>query len=180
MEIGAVTGERTTLRPWRADDAAWYVAARDDQVLAFTTERADLTVAEVVAAIEAAHASDSTAAFAIEDEHHRLVGNLAAEITGDTAEISYFLAPDGRGRGLMIDAIRTWSAGSGRSRSPRSGPSPPAATTRRRPRSSAPASSRPVRPSIRASGRRHDGSSGWRPHEPGSGAERRRAAQDLR
>lgn len=101
-----MTGERTTLRPWRADDAAWYVAARDDTVLAFTTERADLTADDVAAAIEAAHASDTVAAFAIEDEQHHLVGNLAVEIDGDTAEVSYFLAPAGRGRGLMTDALR--------------------------------------------------------------------------
>lgn len=107
VEVETVTGERTTLRPWRAGDAAWYVEARDDTVLAFTTERADLTADDVVAAIEAADASDSVAAFAIEDDQRRLVGNLAVEIDGDVAEVSYFLAPAGRGRGLMTDALRS-------------------------------------------------------------------------
>lgn len=107
MEVGSLRGDRVTLRAWRAGDADWYVAARDEAVLAFTTERDELTVAEVVAAIEAARTSRSTAAFAIEDEHNRLVGNIAAEITDGAADISYFLAPDGRGRGLVTDAIRT-------------------------------------------------------------------------
>ncbi|WP_035812808.1 GNAT family N-acetyltransferase [Jiangella gansuensis] len=74
MEVGRLRGDRVTLRAWRAGDADWYVAARDETVLAFTTERDELTV---------------------------------AEITDGAAEISYFLAPDGRGRGLVTDAIRT-------------------------------------------------------------------------
>ena len=46
-----------TLRPWEQADAAWYVAARDEEVFRWTTERRDLTVAETAAAILRVNAS---------------------------------------------------------------------------------------------------------------------------
>jgi RimJ/RimL family protein N-acetyltransferase len=116
VDVKAVSGERVALRPWTRDDADWYVDARDDAVFRFTTEREDLTIADVLEGIERARASPTLAAFAIDDESGRLVGNLAIEIDGDRAELSYFLAPAGRGRGLATDAVRTavgWLAGRG-------------------------------------------------------------------
>ncbi|ACQ82071.1 GCN5-related protein N-acetyltransferase [Beutenbergia cavernae DSM 12333] len=106
MDVPTLAGEAVTLRAWRLEDADWYVTARDDTVFTFTTERRDLTAADVVRAIERARSSATTAAFAIEDERGALVGNLALELD-DTAGVSYFLAPAGRGRGLATDAVRT-------------------------------------------------------------------------
>ena len=111
-----MSGERVTLRPWSLDDAGWYVEARDEIVFRYTTERRDLLVTEVIHAIEQARTSAAFAAFAIADEDGDLVGNLAIDFRGDTAEISYFLAPDGRHRGLATDAVKValhWLRGEG-------------------------------------------------------------------
>lgn len=107
MNVEPLRGERCTLRQWKPDDAPWYVDARDDAVFEFTTERRDLTEAEVRAAIEEAVRNPSAVPLAIEDVDGKLVGNLAADIVGDTAEISYFLSPAGRGRGVAGDAVST-------------------------------------------------------------------------
>lgn len=107
VKVDTLVGDRVTLRAWDPNDADWYVTVRDDAVFEFTTERPELTAPEVVEAIELARASDSTAAFAVDDEHGGLVGNLAIEITQTTAEVSYFIAPIGRRRGLATDAVRT-------------------------------------------------------------------------
>lgn len=108
MEVPSLVGVRVRLQPWSEQDAAWYVHARDDIVLRFTTERTDLTSAEVVSAIKEARSDPSVAAFAIvEDATDVLVGNLAIELKDGFADLSYFLAPSGRGRGFASDAVRT-------------------------------------------------------------------------
>ncbi len=40
------------LRPWRIEDARWYVEARDEEVFRWTTEKRTLTVQETEEAIE--------------------------------------------------------------------------------------------------------------------------------
>src|SRR5215204_6270897 len=104
--VKEVLGDEIRLRPWTGADAEWYVAARDEEVFRFTTERRDLTGAEVTAAIERARDDPTTAAFAITDRDGTLVGNLAITMNGTFADLSYFLAPAGRGRGLATDAVR--------------------------------------------------------------------------
>lgn len=98
------------LRPWTVDDAAWYVAARDEEVFRWTTERRGLTVAETEAAILRVNASDDVISWAITDARGTtLFGNLALvydQATG-CAEVSYFLAAAGRGRGLATAAVST-------------------------------------------------------------------------
>lgn len=101
------------LRPWAVEDAAWYVAARDEVVFALTTERPELTVAEAVARMQAAIADPAAAGFAIVDGEGRLVGNVGALIEGTDAEISYWVAAEGRGRGAATAALAAaadWAA----------------------------------------------------------------------
>ena len=97
------------LRPWTVDDAAWYVAARDAEIFRWTTERRDLTVAETEAAILRVNASDDVISWAIADAHGTtLFGNIALVYDQATrcAEVSYFLAAAGRGRGMATAAVQ--------------------------------------------------------------------------
>ena len=117
MDVPTLVGDRARLRPWSHDDATWYVESRDELVLVWTTESASTTAEEVRTAIAETAAADDVAAFAICDAADRLVGNVAAVLDGRCADVSYFLAPDGRGRGLASDAVGLvvdWLVGSGR------------------------------------------------------------------
>ena len=105
MNVPSLVGDRARLRPWCVADAEWYVAARDDLIFQWTTESPALTVAEAQAAIAALADDDAVASFAVCDSDDRLVGNVTAVIDDGTAEVSYFLAPEGRGRGLASDAV---------------------------------------------------------------------------
>ncbi len=100
-----MVGTMTRLRGWEKSDAEWYVQARDEVVFEFTTESRGLTVSETSDAIRRARDDDSLAAFAITDADGSLVGNLAVSFTETEAEISYFLAPGGRGRGIATEAV---------------------------------------------------------------------------
>ncbi len=102
------------LRQWRPDDAEWYVeSSRDPEIQRWTTEPPDLTVAAVRVAIERALA-DRLVAFAITDAGSgALLGNIALS---PAHELSYFVAPAARGRGVATRAVRlllawAWSAG---------------------------------------------------------------------
>jgi RimJ/RimL family protein N-acetyltransferase len=106
VQVEVLVGEVARLRPWEVAEAEWYVEARDDVVYQFTTEDPELTVREVQEAIRQAREDTELAAFAITDELGELVGNLALRFIADAAEISYFLTPAGRGRGLATDAVR--------------------------------------------------------------------------
>jgi len=96
--------DEVLLRPWQVADATWYVEARDEEVLRWTTERRDLTVEETEDAIQAVNARDDVASFAIIDTScNELVGNIAAvkdESDVREAEVMYWLAASGRGRGI--------------------------------------------------------------------------------
>lgn len=105
-------GAVARLRSWDVADARWYVEARDDVVFQFTTETRELTVPEAQESIRRALDDRELAAFAITDDRGELVGNLALHFTAEAAEISYFLTPAGRGRGLATDAVKlaaTWA-----------------------------------------------------------------------
>ena len=98
------------LRPWRVADAAWYVQARDEQIFQWTTEKRELTVAETEEAIRQVNASTGIFCFAITDHQTQaLLGNIALvfeESPSRNAEIMYWLAPEGRGRGIATKAVR--------------------------------------------------------------------------
>jgi [ribosomal protein S5]-alanine N-acetyltransferase len=107
VEVERLAGDRVTLRAWTHADADWYVEARDDVVYRFTTERPDLTSEEVREAIDRTRLSPSSVAFAIDDDGGTLIGSLAVDIDENSAEISYFVGPPGRHRGLATDAVCT-------------------------------------------------------------------------
>lgn len=106
-------GPSYALRPWSEDDAAWYVAARDDVVFALTTERPELTVEAAAAQMRSAVGDPAAAGFAIVDGDDQLVGNVAVLVKSADAELSYWVAAEGRGRGAAtaaLGAAALWAA----------------------------------------------------------------------
>lgn len=96
------------LRRWREADAVWYVeSSRDEAIQRFTSDRPNLTAAEVVAAIRDSDARADRDAFLIcTSNSQRRLGNLAVEYCGDTAEVSYWVAKDARGHGVATRALQ--------------------------------------------------------------------------
>ncbi|MEM9036273.1 MAG: GNAT family protein [Actinomycetota bacterium] len=108
MRCPTLTGERTLLRAWSPDEAERYVSSRDAEIIRWTTEEADLTVAVARAAIGAAIEDQVTYPFAIVDPATGApVGNLPVIQRGEMVTIAYWLAPAARGRGLLGDALET-------------------------------------------------------------------------
>lgn len=105
-----IEGEGFTLRRWNIEDAAWYVAARDEEIFQWTNERRDLTIAEAEQAFRRVNASQDALCFGIVDPvNQELLGNIALkleEARPETGEIMYWLAPAGRGRGIAAKAVR--------------------------------------------------------------------------
>ncbi len=101
-----VTAEAVKLRPWRPEEAGLYVSSRDETVFSFTTEAPQLDEAECRSNIEAARADPWQAPFAICGPDDRPVGNVAVVQRGDVAVLSYWLAPQARGRGWAVAAVR--------------------------------------------------------------------------
>jgi RimJ/RimL family protein N-acetyltransferase len=107
------------LRQWHPDDAEWYAEqSRDPEIQRWTTDPPDLTAATVRAAIERVRAA-GLVAFAITDAATgELLGNIALS---PEHELSYWIAPAGRGRGVATRAVRlvlerAWASGAGRVR----------------------------------------------------------------
>jgi len=102
--------DQILLRLWRTDDAGWYVAARDEDVFQWTTERRDLTVLETEEAIQKVNDNDDIFTFAVADStNNELLGNIALvrdETDSYTGEVMYWLAPQGRGRGVATTAVK--------------------------------------------------------------------------
>lgn len=97
------------LRDWSPDDGAWYAAQLSDpDIQRFTTEQPTTTAADFQAALETCSRQPGWAGFAVVDAlSGDLAGNIAADRdTGETAEVSYWIAPRFRGRGLASHAIR--------------------------------------------------------------------------
>jgi RimJ/RimL family protein N-acetyltransferase len=98
------------LRPWRVEDAAWYVESRDDEVFKWTNEKKDLTIEETEKAIRSLDSNPDAVCFAIVDrDNMELLGNIALafkEGNRKVAEIMYWLAPWGRGRGIATDSLK--------------------------------------------------------------------------
>lgn len=102
-------GHIVWLRLWEVDDAAWYVAARDEEVFRWTTESREIDVEDVREVLRRHRAHPRWIGLAITDAGSgNLLGNIALmpldERPGD-AEISYWLAPAGRGRGAATEAV---------------------------------------------------------------------------
>jgi [ribosomal protein S5]-alanine N-acetyltransferase len=105
-----LNGGAVLLRPWRVEDARWYVEARDEEVYRWTTEKRTLTVQETEAAIRQVNAGEQVSSFAIvATESGQLVGNIALALDKQdltTGEVMYWLAAAGRGRGLASQAVQ--------------------------------------------------------------------------
>jgi RimJ/RimL family protein N-acetyltransferase len=97
------------LRPWTVEDATWYVESRDEEVYRWTTERRELTVEETVAAIKQVNDNPFTVSYAIVDNQSlQILGNLALVLADNrkSAEVMYWLAPWGRGRGVATNSVK--------------------------------------------------------------------------
>ncbi len=114
MRVPTLASDDIVLRPWDGEDAAWYVGARDEHVLAWTREAAPLTVAEAAAGFAAIAADPRRGAFAIADATSGdLLGNVGISLHDDTVELSYWVAAAARGRGVASAALATaafWAA----------------------------------------------------------------------
>ncbi len=102
-------GDGFFLRRWGIEDAAWYVKSRDEEILQWTTERRDLTIAEAEAAIRQINVGMEALCFAIADPATGgLLGNIALafdENQPNTAKIMYWLAAGARRRGIATRAV---------------------------------------------------------------------------
>ncbi len=98
------------LRPWRVEDAAWYVESRDDEVFKWTEEKRELTKEDTEKAIRSLDSSPDAICFAIVDRYNmELLGNIALafrEGNRKSAEIMYWLATWGCGRGIATGAVK--------------------------------------------------------------------------
>ena len=114
VQVPTLAGDGVVLRPWTADDAAWYVGSRDQLVFEWTRESAALTVAEAEANFVALAADPARGGFAIADPMTgELMGNLSVTVHDEAVELSYWVAPQARGRGVAGAALATgafWAA----------------------------------------------------------------------
>jgi len=98
------------LRPWKVEDAVWYVESRDEEVFRWTQETPDLTIEETEEGIRRANSSPDVVCRAIVDSKSmELLGNIALafrEGNRKSAEMMYWLAPWGRGRGIATHAVK--------------------------------------------------------------------------
>jgi RimJ/RimL family protein N-acetyltransferase len=102
------------LREWADDDAAWYAGSvRDPLIQRFTTESPALDAEQVLAAIGKLRVSDTDVGFVVCDAViGARLGNIALGHDGHSGEISYWVAAEGRGRGVATRALAlfsTWS-----------------------------------------------------------------------
>lgn len=95
--------ERLVLRPWIAEDAAWYVAAIDDEILQWTREPDDLTVEGWIACLADAESDRSQSAAITSDG--ALVGNMTVARRRYSVEISYWISAEARGKGYASEAL---------------------------------------------------------------------------
>jgi RimJ/RimL family protein N-acetyltransferase len=111
MNALEIQTQRLRTRGWTDADAAWYVAAIDDEILRWTREPEDLTV-EVWRACLADGGTERSRSAAI-TVGGLPVGNVSVMQRSDSAEISYWLAADGRGNGYASEAllaVSNWAA----------------------------------------------------------------------
>lgn len=104
--MGVLADARVVLRDWQESDAAWYAEqVPDPAIQQFTSEPIDLTESQVREAINHANEQPDQAGWAITvADTGELAGNVSLDLA--TGELSYWVAPTARGRGLATSAIR--------------------------------------------------------------------------
>lgn len=105
MKLDAIVGPDLILRSWRPDEADIYLSARDGAIFEMTTEDPFLDESQCQVNIESAVADPQAAPFAICDRDDHPVGNLALSHQAGSVVVSYWLAPEARGRGMASAAI---------------------------------------------------------------------------
>ncbi len=112
MNESGLHDEVVRLREWADEDAAWYVdSVRDPLIQRFTSESPALEAGQVLAAIVRLRASDADAGFVICDAvTGARLGNIALARDGRAGEVSYWVAAEGRGRGVATRALALFSA----------------------------------------------------------------------
>lgn len=105
-----LTDGQVLLRPWRPEEAGWYVAqSRDAEILRWTNESPTLDEATARAAIEDMLATRAHAGLVITDAATgALLGNagLARDVGAAVGKLAYWVAPAARGRGVATRAVR--------------------------------------------------------------------------
>jgi RimJ/RimL family protein N-acetyltransferase len=107
-----VIASQSVLRPWVPADGGWHVSQlADSEIQRFTTASAGTTVEQFQAALASMEMNDDQAGFAIVDPGTgELAGNIAASRHDGVAELSYWVAPAARGKGLATRALAEFSA----------------------------------------------------------------------
>jgi RimJ/RimL family protein N-acetyltransferase len=102
-----VTVGPAQLRDWSAADGGWYIAQLDDpEIQRFTTERLDTTLRDFREALDELGRRTDRAGFAIVDAATgELAGNLSASLHDGTVDLSYWIAPGYRHRGMASHAL---------------------------------------------------------------------------
>jgi len=101
--------DRVALRAWSEGDAGWYAhCAQDPEIQRFTSDPSDLTAEQVRDAIKRLTDQPERDAYLIcgLGPGGERLGNLAVDYHGRTAEISYWVSPAARGRGVAAAAIQ--------------------------------------------------------------------------
>ena len=106
MDVVAFTTERLTVRPWSPEDAAWYLAAMDDEVIRWTREDHVPTVGAWLSSHVDVdpEASIRWSAIATGDAGDP-VGCIGIERIDDATEISYWIASGARRQGFATEAL---------------------------------------------------------------------------
>jgi [ribosomal protein S5]-alanine N-acetyltransferase len=112
MREHGLDDEVVWLREWADDDAAWYAdSVRDPLIQRFTTESPALESGQVLAAMARLRASDTDAGFVVCDAATGArLGNIGLSHEGRSGEVSYWVAAEGRGRGVATRALVLFSA----------------------------------------------------------------------
>lgn len=93
------------LRPWRPDEADWYVAALDAEIVRWTRESPTMDRDQCAASLQADRNSQARSFAVVDAEGGELVGNLGVSRRGNEVELSYWIAAEFRGRGAVTAAL---------------------------------------------------------------------------
>ena len=108
--VGPVTTDARSieirLRPWRPEEADWYLAALDAEILRWTRESAEMDAAECAAALGSPAAGSPRSFAIVTAERDEPIGNLGVTRQGGEVELSYWVAAEFRGRGVATAALR--------------------------------------------------------------------------